>query len=111
MKNVHISDGGADKAHIEEEGGRERSSREGNWEMRTLCHRVNNSGGIRKWSKDLGGGDEGVIKGGIQRADADGFGTNGCLKVTDCGRLPGGSMARAEMRGEREHLAAGSGMR
>ena len=67
MKNVHISDGGADKAHIEEEGGRERSSREGNWEMRTLCHRVNNSGGIRKWSKDLGGGDEGVIKGGIQR--------------------------------------------
>ena len=72
--------------------------------MRTLCHRVNNSGGIRKWSKDLGGGDEGVIKGGIQRADADGFGTNGCLKVTDCGRLPGGSTARAEMRGEREHL-------
>ena len=82
--------------------------------MRTLCHPINNSGGIRKWSvvgedRELGGGDEG----GIARADADGFGTNGCLKVTDCGRLPGGTTARAEMRGEpeREHLAAGSGMR
>ena len=40
LKNVHISDGTADKTHREE--GRERSS-EGKWEMRTLCHPVNNS--------------------------------------------------------------------
>ena len=62
--------------------------------------------------RELGGWRRGVIK-GESSADADGFGTNGCLKVTDCGRLPGGTTARAEMRGEpeREHLAAGSGMR
>ena len=50
---------------------------------------------------------------GVIKGDADGFGTNGCLKVTDCGRLPGGredGRARAEMR-ERTPGGGGSGMR
>ena len=44
--------------------------------MRTLCHPVNNSRGIRKWSvvgedRDLGGGDEGVIKGNPAQTQMD----------------------------------------